>query len=335
MDDLDQMSAAFTSSTVPAKRKSQSKNDPKISAPKRQSKKTADPMVWNEYDETRYCPQVWPFTGSATSGLTAQEEFTTRSRPIDYFWKLFPLTLLTLIANETNRYALQKGVRSWIDTTDDEIGIYLAVIMLMSFYGKSCVKSYWSTDGLIETPIFAKLMTRDRFLQLKSCLHFADNLTSDSNTDRLSKVRPIYEAVSETFKNALIPFKNLCIDESLMLWKGRLGFKQYIPLKHARFGIKSFVLCDAETGFVLKLIVYTGSATELVTIPTLQGEKDWGLGARVVYSLLEDYLHKGHRLYVDNWYSSPNLFQKLHCDKTNACSTVRANRVNMPQLKKC
>jgi hypothetical protein len=150
----------------------------------------------------------------------------------------------------------------------------------------------------------------------------------------LSKVRPILEVVSKTFKNALVPFQNLCIDESLMLWKGRLGFKQYIPLKRARFGIKSFVLCDAETGFVLKLIVYTGSATELVTIPALQGEKDWGMGARVVYSLLDDYLQKGHKLYVDNWYSSPNLFQKLHCDKTNACGTVRANRVNMPQLKK-
>ena len=43
-----------------------------------------------------------------------------------------------------------------------------------------------------------------------------------------------------------IQHKNLCIDESLMLWKGRLAFKQYIPSKRHRFGIKSFELVDCE-----------------------------------------------------------------------------------------
>ncbi|CAD1469407.1 unnamed protein product, partial [Heterotrigona itama] len=41
-------------------------------------------------------------------------------------------------------------------------------------------------------------------------------------------------------------------------------------------------------------------------------------------------LHKGHTLYIDNWYSSPKLFLTLVENGTNALGTVRFNRKNMP-----
>ena len=57
-------------------------------------------------------------------------------------------------------------------------------------------------------------------------------------------------------------FKPLCklvIDESLVLFKGRLKFKQYMQTKWNRFGIKLFILCDCETGIVLDFLPYTAS----------------------------------------------------------------------------
>lgn len=42
----------------------------------------------------------------------------------------------------------------------------------------------------------------------------------------------------------------------------------------------------------------------------------------------------GHRLYVDNWYSSPTLFLALFDQNTNACGTVKANRQGMPAFTK-
>ena len=42
----------------------------------------------------------------------------------------------------------------------------------------------------------------------------------------------------------------LSIDESLMLWKGRLGWRQYIPSKRARYGIKSYEICDSQSGYI-------------------------------------------------------------------------------------
>jgi hypothetical protein len=39
----------------------------------------------------------------------------------------------------------------------------------------------------------------------------------------------------------------------------------------------------------------------------------------------------GHKLYMDNFFSSPDLFNNLHSRKINCCSTVRLNRKDMPQ----
>ena len=42
--------------------------------------------------------------------------------------------------------------------------------------------------------------------------------------------------------------------------------------------------------------------------------------------LMQRCLNKGHHLYIDNWHTSPALFELLHRNKTAACGTVRKNR---------
>lgn len=92
-------------------------------------------------------------------------------------------------------------------------------------------------------------------------LHFSQN-EDQVPRDRLVKVHMPLQEITKNFKEAMIPFENLAIDESLVLWKGRLSFKQFIKTKRHRFGIKIFVLCDVETDFILDIILYTGSTTE-------------------------------------------------------------------------
>ena len=62
--------------------------------------------------------------------------------------------------------------------------------------------------------------------------------------DKLFKLRPLLDHLFEKFQEAYVPSLNSSIDESLLLWKGRLSFKQYILLKRARFEVKSFILCE-------------------------------------------------------------------------------------------
>ena len=74
-------------------------------------------------------------------------------------------------------------------------------------------------------------MNRRRYFQLLKVLHFVYNSSGSSAEDRLWKVRPIIDPLVSRYKSAFKPYRNLCIDESLLLWKGRLFFKQYIPTK--------------------------------------------------------------------------------------------------------
>ena len=45
---------------------------------------------------------------------------------------------------------------------------------------------------------------------------------------------------------------------------------------------------------------------------------------------MKKLLGKGHNLYVDNFYSSQQLFKYLLDNQTGACGTVRSNRVKVP-----
>jgi hypothetical protein len=82
--------------------------------------------------------------------------------------------------------------------------------------------------------MFADIMSRDRFHLLLRFLHFNDNEYQPSD-DKLYKIKSIIIHLRERFRKLLIPYQDLCIDESLMLYKGRFSFKQYIPSKRNRF----------------------------------------------------------------------------------------------------
>ena len=120
------------------------------------------------------------------------------------------------------------------------------------------------------------------------------------------------------------PFQKLVIDESLILFKGRLIFKQYIRTKRNRFGIKIYVLCDCATGIVLDMIVYTGTDIDIPADDPL------GHSGSVVKVMMEPYLDNGHILYTDNFYTSPSLSEFLHSRNTGSAGTVRPNRKGMP-----
>jgi hypothetical protein len=180
---------------------------------------------------------------------------------------------------------------------------------------------------MIATPIFGQLFSRDRFTMLLQYLHFNDNSDQVAG-DRLYKIKPIINELRKKFGLLIIPHKNLCIDESLILSKDRLAFKQYIPTKRHRFDIKLFVICNCQTGTVLDFIVYTGSCTEF------ELDQNLGKSGSIVMTLMRPYLNMGHSLFRDNWYTSLLLFKKFHQLKTGACGTVRKNRLGPVKFSK-
>lgn len=186
---------------------------------------------------------------------------------MDAFKIFFSDELITGICEKTNNshknlaqaktHAVHSRVKKWTDTSPSEIYLFIAITMLMSRMKKISIREYWSTDIVTKTEIFSKLMSRVRYESLLKMLHFNDD-NNMSSYDPLIKIRPVVTELRNSFSKSFYPYEYLCIDESLLLYKGRLFFKQYIPTKRSRFDIKSFVICDCKTGYILDFIIYSG-----------------------------------------------------------------------------
>ena len=125
-------------------------------------------------------------------------------------------------------------VHQWKATDRAEILTLLMGVILKGVVHNPRFAIYWSTDSLITTPIFSKIISRDRFLILMRFLHFADNKNinlADTHWDKLYKVREVVNMIKERYFQVFWPGKDVCIDESFVLFKGRLSIQQYIKSK--------------------------------------------------------------------------------------------------------
>ncbi|CAH1957172.1 unnamed protein product [Acanthoscelides obtectus] len=184
-------------------------------------------------------------------------------------------------------------VRKWKNTSPNEIRTFIGLAVLQSVCSKPSFDMYFSARESIETPFFVKTMREYRFRLIHKFIHFADNnfLDNDPHVRKLYKIKPIIDHLQNKFRSVYIPGKNISVDESLMGWKGRLSWKQYIPSKRKRFGIKFYMLCESSTGYVYNFFVYTGADTNY-------GHKyiEQPIAARIVLSLCDSLLNKGHCL---------------------------------------
>lgn len=102
-------------------------------------------------------------------------------------------------------------------------------------------------------------------------------------------------------------------------------FRQYIPSKRARFGIKSFLLCEAGSGYVWKLMTYTGEEKQQADAAGLP------VTHSIVRKLMSNILGMGYHLYMDNYYNSPGLTTYLSQQDTHITGTLRSNRKGVPK----
>lgn len=70
-----------------------------------------------------------------------------------------------------------------------------------------------------------------RFYYIQKYLHFNNNgdFDSTSTSIKLFQIQPIINYLKQKFITVYIPDKNITLDETFIGWKGRLGWKQFIP----------------------------------------------------------------------------------------------------------
>jgi hypothetical protein len=149
-------------------------------------------------------------------------------------------------------------------------------------------------------------------------LHFADNSVRhdrDEEYDRLWKIRAVFDTLNQAYAKFYNPSEHLALDEVTVKFKGRVIFRQYIPKKRKRFGIKIYKLCD-ECGYTYDMRVYLGKDSRSAT-------DDMTATHATVRHLTCRVEGLGHKLFMDNFFSSPRLYDDLEKRKINSCGTVR------------
>lgn len=304
---------------------------------------------------------------SSTSGLTIPEfeqtpgstQDMTGKNPVDFLQLFVTESVLENIVDETNKYADQymestdlpprSRARSWRPCSVIEMMKFVAIIIAMSVDSKRRIEDYWSTAWPFVTKAFSSIMPRDRFQLLLRFFHLNDSngytRRGQPGYDALYKIRPLMESLISSFKAAYQLRREIAIDESMIGFKGRVWFIQYLPKKPTKWGMKAYVLADSVSGYTYDWKLYAGNhyffhllhiLIFYLLIPYPIGRDDslsstsMSVTESIVVKLAEGLEHLGHHLYCDNFYTSPNLFLILQRLGIGACGTVRVNRKGIP-----
>ncbi|XP_077405358.1 uncharacterized protein LOC144037630 isoform X1 [Vanacampus margaritifer] len=219
-----------------------------------QSEQNKGPSTSGSKKKPGWQPNSFPFTVEPGPRGAAAELNSTR--PVDFLQLFITDELLQHIADQTNLFArqsMQKRAeslphcrsRAWKPVSVSELKTFFALQFLTGYINKPSIEMYWTQDKIETTPFFSRAMPRNRFQLIWSFLHFNDNETAHSSDDKLFKIRPVFNHVVNKFKELFQPGRNICIDEGMMSFQGRLSFKVYNPQKPVKYGIKSYILCDS------------------------------------------------------------------------------------------
>ena len=185
---------------------------------------------------------------------------------LDYFELFFTQEVWQLLVSQINLYAEQKRGPAdssvWYPVTESEMKAWISLYLNMGLVTKPNLNCYWSTDPVLSSPFFPSLMSRNRFFQILRYLHFADNTRApprdSADYNKLYKIQPFLDLAMARFQEVYTPERQLAIDETLIKFKGKVHFRQFIPIKPGRFGIKAFTLAESTSGYVLNSKIYTG-----------------------------------------------------------------------------
>jgi hypothetical protein len=204
-------------------------------------------------------------------------------------------------------------LKDWVDVTAGYLLAWLGILILLSAFGS--IRSphlAWSRGYGLDIACIRNAMSRDRFDQIKRCIHFVNSKFLPKRGSRrwspIQKVKSFVDAIQKNIRSNYNVGQFLCADESMIKYKGKaIKYVQYMPAKPTKHGIKVFALCCAETGYIYAFYVYTGkendpaSATQVV-------ERLLGLDPDLVTN------SKGRVMFTDNYYTSEELEKKLYED---------------------
>jgi hypothetical protein len=184
------------------------------------------------------------------------------------FTRIISRNMITIVAYYTNKRIANiktskiiNGDRreKFINLKQDEISVteifaYIGLLILFGLGNKGIVAIdlLWSDNSLVHYSSYAAAsMSRDRFQLISRyiCFNYI-NTRENRKENKFHKMQDIFTMFKDALK-LIIPSYYLCIDQTLYGFRGACSFRQFIPSKPARYGIKYWCLVDVKLVMLL------------------------------------------------------------------------------------
>ncbi|XP_067288817.1 piggyBac transposable element-derived protein 4-like [Pseudorasbora parva] len=212
--------------------------------------------------------------------------------------------------------------KAWKDLDWTDIQAYFGLLILAGVYRShhEALCSLW--NGVSGRAIFCATMPLNTFRIMSRVVCFYRKVTGSvrQKKDKLAPVRDIWEKWVERLPLLYNPGPNATVDECLVPFRGRCPFKQYMPSKPSKYGIKIWAACDSRSSYAWNMLIYTGKAADS------KPEKNQGM--RVVLDMTSGL--QGHNITCDNFFTSYALGEELLQRKMTMIGTVRSNKPELP-----
>ncbi|XP_023213149.1 piggyBac transposable element-derived protein 3-like [Centruroides sculpturatus] len=271
-------------------------------------------------------PQPFPFSFREVPGPKHMPP--PDSPPIVYFYLFFTSTLLSLMVEETNRYAQQvlngmgnnvpSYLKNWTKVSVPEMKGFLACILNVGRKESSDPARYWCTSPIQSDSWFREMLSKQRFCQLVSFFHVVDESKlpgrGESGYDPCAKFQPLLNHLNRVSQHHYTPHQEISIDEIYL-------------------GFKFWMMIDSVSSYCLGFFHFERAESQQED----HSISELGLGCTVVQKLFEIgiYLNKGYHFFIDRCFMSVPLVQRLYSLQTYVTGTVRGNQKMLPkQFKK-
>lgn len=280
-------------------------------------------QVWHE------TPRKLPQGRLGQQNILREKSGPTRyaNREVDSISSAFLIylrkPLMQIILKWTNVEGNTVFGNKWKQLDESELLKFIGVLILIGVYKSKNeeISQLWSKKN--GRKIFNDIMSRTRFQNILRVIRFdnAAERRKKRSSDKLQPIRECFEMWNDYLQDGYIPSWCMTVDEQLVTFRGRCPFRQYIPSKPGRYGIKFWAICDSITSYAWKLEVYTGKTGE---------KREKNQGENVVMRLVKDIEKSGRNITCDSFFTSYSLANYLLTKNLTIIGTIRKNKPDLP-----
>ncbi|KAI8648074.1 hypothetical protein NCS56_01538900 [Fusarium sp. Ph1] len=271
-------------------------------------------------------------------------------QPLNLFHHFVPYFLVAKWVKYTNEWVdhllrsrswkPRARIRSWKPTTVPEVYLWLALLIHIGIHKEITIRDHWKTSQLGHQGSdhsILKVMTFDRFQLLHRHLRLFNpfSLAKEAAKAGLAKVFAAVDEWSQHLQYAstefLKPGMNIAVDECMIRYTGRSYQTTRVPTKPIPVGFK--IWATAQKGLFLRWLWHEPKKRYgLVSLGTrLRSQRRRRLYTHlnptqsVVIALINKLPKAIYHVFIDNLFSSADLFRSLRHYGHGATGTARRN----------